>query len=130
MSSPRTNGSSDVVSYAMPNGSQAPADLHADIALLQSLLKDDSLSGDLENLDESTIDELLQRLDTADGIAQGVESRLDGIIGNLDGLLKSLERHEQGEKSGAVTEVEQGRESVKERVVVDESPVEEVVASQ
>jgi len=34
---------------------------------------------------------LLKQLDTADGVAQGVESKLDKILSNLEGLLEGLE---------------------------------------
>ncbi|KAJ3525165.1 hypothetical protein NM688_g8447 [Phlebia brevispora] len=70
-----------------------PASLKADIALLRSLLQNDALTGDPENADEPGLEELLQRLETADGIARGVESRLDDIIDHLDELLEGLEPH-------------------------------------
>ncbi|KAI0652736.1 hypothetical protein C8Q79DRAFT_886428, partial [Trametes meyenii] len=59
--------------------------LEADIALLSSLLS--------QNVDESDPDvsELLRRLEAAEGIADGVESRLDGIMDHLDNLLGDLE---------------------------------------
>ena len=41
--------------------------------------------------DEADVAELLRQLESADGIAKGVETRLDDIIGNLDNLLASLE---------------------------------------
>lgn len=65
-----------------------PSNIQSDIALLRALLKDGE-PGD--SLDEPDIEELLRRLESADGIARGVEDRLDDVIGNLDGLLKSLE---------------------------------------
>ncbi|KIL00785.1 hypothetical protein PAXRUDRAFT_123899, partial [Paxillus rubicundulus Ve08.2h10] len=40
---------------------------------------------------DSDLLELLARLDSADGMARGVESRLDEILGTLDNLLTSLE---------------------------------------
>jgi len=61
--------------------------LQADIALLASLLSDDAN----EEIDDTSISELLRKLDTAHGVASGVESRLDEILNNLDGLLGSLE---------------------------------------
>ncbi|OJT13965.1 hypothetical protein TRAPUB_9504 [Trametes pubescens] len=75
---------------ALPNGTGSKLEttsssLEADIALLSKLLS--------QNADESDPDvvELLRRLEAAEGIADGVESRLDGIIDHLDDLLSDLE---------------------------------------
>lgn len=43
-----------------------------------------------ENADNN-LAELLQQLESADSIARGVESRLDGLLDELDGLLEQLE---------------------------------------
>lgn len=60
--------------------------LEVDVAQLSLLLAQEPTSeGDTE------IAELLQRLESADGMARGVESRLDDILGNLDNMLASLE---------------------------------------
>ena len=61
--------------------------LQTNIALLASLLSADGN----EDVDDANISELLRRLDTANGVASGVESRLDEILNNLDGLLGTLE---------------------------------------
>ncbi|PFH49663.1 hypothetical protein AMATHDRAFT_48505 [Amanita thiersii Skay4041] len=45
--------------------------------------------------DETDISELLKRLESANGMADGVESKLDGILGNLDELLELLEPKNQ-----------------------------------
>ncbi|KAJ3575240.1 hypothetical protein NP233_g1221 [Leucocoprinus birnbaumii] len=45
-----------------------------------------------EDADDAQVDELLKRLTAADGVAKGVEERLDGIIDNLDLLLTALEK--------------------------------------
>jgi hypothetical protein len=42
--------------------------------------------------DEVDISELLNRLESADGMAKGVEGRLDDILEDLDRLLESMER--------------------------------------
>lgn len=42
--------------------------------------------------DDPQVTELLRQLAAADGVAKGVEERLDGIIDNLDILLSNLER--------------------------------------
>ena len=47
---------------------------------------------------EADIAELLVQLESVDGMAQGVENRLDNILENLDGLLASLES-ENGQAS-------------------------------
>lgn len=61
--------------------------IEEDIAQLTSLLSQDSL----DETGEANVVELLQRLEAAEGVAKGVESRLDGILGNLDNLLATLE---------------------------------------
>ncbi|KAJ3512277.1 hypothetical protein NLJ89_g3609 [Agrocybe chaxingu] len=51
--------------------------------------------------------ELLERLASADMMAQGMESKLDNVLNNLDALLSTLEaeeeRAEQEEESDACT---------------------------
>jgi hypothetical protein len=42
--------------------------------------------------DDTDISELLGTLETADGMANGVEGKLDDILKNLDKLLESMER--------------------------------------
>ncbi|KAI0779030.1 hypothetical protein BD413DRAFT_124573 [Trametes elegans] len=77
-----TNG----IHHKSDNSASSPgASLEADIALLSSLL-----SQDLDGSDPD-VAELLERLDAAEGIADGVESRLNGVIDHLDGLLSELE---------------------------------------
>jgi hypothetical protein len=77
MSSQETNG-------------QAPSNpgmtnLSADIAQLSSLLSQEPAEGDAD------VAELLRTIEAADGMAQGVESKLDNMLENLDSLLASLE---------------------------------------
>nr|VWP01714.1 Lid2 complex component lid2 [Ganoderma boninense] len=86
------------MSSEAPTGSQngTPADqqpsLEADIALLQKLLAEDGDESNPEN-----VAALLKRLEAAEGLAGGVEDRLDGIMDHLDTLLTDLEeRQEQG----------------------------------
>ncbi|KDQ51136.1 hypothetical protein JAAARDRAFT_103360, partial [Jaapia argillacea MUCL 33604] len=64
--------------------------------ILTSLLSisQDSTS-DETTLSDQEVAELLRRLETADGLARGVESRLDSVIDELDGLLASLESPEE-----------------------------------
>ncbi|KAJ3476203.1 hypothetical protein NLI96_g11316 [Meripilus lineatus] len=68
-----------------PRSGQA---LETDISILASILSKSTASSDAEDID---VAELLSQLETANGIAEGVESRLDGILQHLDGMLHSLE---------------------------------------
>ncbi|KAK0466276.1 uncharacterized protein EV420DRAFT_1636860 [Desarmillaria tabescens] len=68
--------------------------LDDDISLLNSLLSQDNL----DESDEASIAELMQRLESADGVAKGMESKLDDLLGNLDTLLAVLEKNEPVEK--------------------------------
>ncbi|KAH9854377.1 hypothetical protein C2E23DRAFT_71423 [Lenzites betulinus] len=76
---------SDKAQAKPDNALRSQGSLQADIDLLSNLLS--------QNVDESDPDvvELLRRLETAEGIADGVESRLDGIMDHLDNLLHDLE---------------------------------------
>ena len=95
----KPNGTSDSQQRTIDN----------DIALLTSLLSSTNAEGaDEHDLDGPEIQELLRRLEAADGVAQGVESRLDEIIGSLDGLLGSLESGEASAETG----VEQAAQEV------------------
>ncbi|KAI0801495.1 hypothetical protein C8Q74DRAFT_1179016, partial [Fomes fomentarius] len=62
--------------------------LEVDIARLTRLLSED-LVDDANT--EADVEELLRRIEAAEGLADGVEEQLDGIIGNLDNLLHDLE---------------------------------------
>lgn len=109
MPSPNTNGT-------IPNGTPSAeprSTLESDVALLQSLLVEDP------NFEESDVNvvELLRRLETADGIATGLESRLDDIMGSLDSMLGALEpKGEIVEQESVV--VRQGDVVVEEERVV------------
>ncbi|KAJ6609333.1 hypothetical protein B0H10DRAFT_2064390 [Mycena sp. CBHHK59/15] len=59
-----------------------------DIAQLNQLLSQESL----DNAEEASVAELLARLESADGVTKGVESKLDALLGNLDSLLETLEK--------------------------------------
>ncbi|KAK0208990.1 hypothetical protein DFS33DRAFT_1306780 [Desarmillaria ectypa] len=63
--------------------------LDDDISLLNSLLSQDNL----DESDEASVVELMQRLESADGVAKGMESKLDVLLGNLDTLLAVLEKN-------------------------------------
>lgn len=85
------NGTSKQTSQA---SSEPARSLDSDIALLTSLLAQ-SIGSDEHDIDGRELQELLRRLETADGVARGVESRLDEVIGNLDQLLGGLEAANQ-----------------------------------
>ena len=67
---------------------QSNNDLESNVTLLSTLLSQ-TQAVDEENPED--VAELLGRLETATGIAVGVEDKLDGIIDHLDNLLNALE---------------------------------------
>ncbi|KAI0714571.1 hypothetical protein C8Q76DRAFT_856477 [Earliella scabrosa] len=81
------------------NGKSASS-LEADIALLTRLLSQDLNDPDSADADPASVEELLRRLEAAEGLADGVEERLDGIIGNLDTLLSDLEAAQEKAEGG------------------------------
>ncbi|KAF4573455.1 hypothetical protein AB1N83_003578 [Pleurotus pulmonarius] len=94
-----TQKSSDVNKEKTSATQTSPAQsLDADIARLANLLKQTESMGDGTNPDAS-LQELLLYLQSADGIATGVESQVDSIISHLDELLEGLEK-EGLQKSG------------------------------
>lgn len=69
-----------------PNGQvEGKTTSGADITELSSFLSQESLEGDAD------VAELLSTIEAADGMAQGVESKLDNMLQNLDSFLASLE---------------------------------------
>jgi allophanate hydrolase subunit 1 len=52
--------------------------------------------GDGEELSESELAQVLRELETADSVADGVESKLDNLLKNLEGMLDGLEGAEGG----------------------------------
>ncbi|KAJ8523067.1 hypothetical protein ONZ45_g445 [Pleurotus djamor] len=79
-----TNSTSDSSANAQQDGTS----LESDLAMLTKLINQ-SMSPNDEA--DANFQELLSCLQAADGIAEGVESRVDGIISHLDGLLDGLE---------------------------------------
>lgn len=86
MTAPQTIGTNN------PNTTNS---LESDIVKLAALLSEASAEGN-EEADAENIAQLLQRLESATGIAVGVEDKLDGILDHLDELLSSLESSETG----------------------------------
>lgn len=82
---------------AQPSAPRLPAALDADISALAALLStgDEAIAGaeaDTRELSDADVAALLRQLERADGVARGVESRLDDILDGLDGLLGDLGR--------------------------------------
>ena len=63
--------------------------MESDLAFLQNVL-----SQEVDASQPEDVEELLKKLEAAEGLAEGMESRLDGIMGNLDKLLGDLGAHE------------------------------------
>jgi len=74
--------------------------LQEDIDLLKSILAQDEQVPSTGN-DAADLAQLLTRLDSANGVASGIETKLDGVLGNLDRLLESLEQDESVKKAMA-----------------------------
>lgn len=92
------------------DSSTQPTNLESDMTALAALLTqcpDDPP----ENDDDPHVAELLRRLTAADGVAKGVEERLDGIIENLDLLLTALERDPAKGQSPEANTPDKGAES-------------------
>lgn len=80
-----------------------PENLEADITHLNALLSNGSLN-DSSGTDD--IAEILAHLESADGVARGIEGRLDELLGTLDNLLTSLEKRDEEriqENEGTIT---------------------------
>ena len=89
---PQVNGQTTTSSNNVNNESkQAPADLASLQPLLQALKISASSEADLENMSDETISALLEKLDEANLVSDGLESRLDQLLGDLDGMLENLE---------------------------------------
>ena len=94
---------------------QSTGSLEADIALPTRLLSQDLNDPDSADADPASVEELLRRLEAAEGLADGVEERLDGIIGNLDTLLSDLEAAQEKAGGGAEdARVERTREAARD----------------
>ena len=75
--------------------SQSPPPSNTSTNSLQPLLDALAVSSiseeDLNALDDSSVTALLQKIDQADHVSAEMEKRLDNLLGDLDGLLESLE---------------------------------------
>jgi hypothetical protein len=87
----QTNG----VRHSTRDGDQSKKASVPDLTSLQPVLEASKVSAsseeDLQNMSEESIDALLAKLEEADLVTDGIESRLDQLLGELDGMLESLE---------------------------------------
>lgn len=96
------NGTSQPAPTTDSTNANTLQSIDADVALLSSLLNQDDVD---PGADAANLAELLRRLDGANGVAQGLESKIDDVLGNLDNLLAALESKE-GELAAAKTDAE------------------------
>lgn len=107
MSSP--NGPSEDPQPAPPDphpvdAAAPPGTLDADVSALAAFLLSAGAGGgggDGRELSGADLAALLRQLERADGVARGVESRLDELLSGLDGLLGDLGPEEGGADVGA-----------------------------
>ncbi|WRT66989.1 uncharacterized protein IL334_003955 [Kwoniella shivajii] len=87
-----TNNPSESTSTAAPDLSSLNLD-PASVASLSSLL---SLSdAELENLDDTQIEEIMKQLEAADGVADDLEGKLDKLLQTLGGVEEEIV-HDKG----------------------------------
>ncbi|KAK4047586.1 hypothetical protein OIO90_006127 [Microbotryomycetes sp. JL221] len=60
------------------------------LSSLQSTLQHVSMQ-DVDNLDDEAVEQLLRRMEEADKAAEGLEGRLDQLLGQIDGMLDVLD---------------------------------------
>lgn len=85
---------------SLPTTTSAPSapvsieSLEAEQAKLSKLLSSLSTStdGELEGLDEAGVQEMLSKIEQAEAVTGGLETRLDSLLGTLDGLLSSMDK--------------------------------------
>lgn len=70
---------------------QSPLDMTSLQPILQALKVSLSNDEEFENMSDESISALLAKLDNADLVTDGLENRLDQLLGELDGMLESLE---------------------------------------
>lgn len=107
-------------SSAAPGHQQTP-----NLASLQPILQALKISAiseeDLANMSDDSISAMLAKLDEANLVTDGLESRLDQLLGQLDGMLENLETSSadevEQEIEASVTEVQSGRIDEQDNVV-------------
>ena len=98
------------------NQSDEKSSLEIDISTLASLIASTTMTSttngartkdpgtvaeeEADGLGMEEVEELMSRLEAANGIAEGVEDKLNGILEHLDGLLNSLEAKGETKEDG------------------------------
>jgi len=88
------NTSSSSPSPTTTSHTAPSSQIEADIALLRSFVSQDVP----DDSADANVAELLEELESADGIAQGLETRMDDILQNLDALIQSFEQNRVSEE--------------------------------
>ncbi|KAJ3934738.1 MAG: hypothetical protein NXY57DRAFT_622929 [Lentinula lateritia] len=107
MSNDKLNGTSTIINNNAQNVSGQLSSMHPDISHIVSVLTEthmDSNADDNKDMSESDLAALFKQIDGANGVLNGVEDKLDGILSNLDTLLAVLE--DAGDQSSGEGEAE------------------------
>ncbi|KAF9257096.1 hypothetical protein L218DRAFT_991196 [Marasmius fiardii PR-910] len=78
----------------------APVSIDADIARISSILSPEHNIDPEEELSEKNLAELFEQLQKAEGMMDGVENKLDDVMGQLDGLLEVLGKKRDSAEEG------------------------------
>jgi hypothetical protein len=117
----QVNGSSSNTNDTPQPARSQTADLGSLQPILQALKISTTSEQDLENMSDETISAMLEKLDEANLVTDGLESRLDQLLGQLDGMLESLETSSadevEQEIEHSVQEVEEGLKEQEENIV-------------
>lgn len=118
-SSHQVNGNSQT-GVAIAESNQVP-DLASLQPILQALKISSASEEDPENMSDEAISALLDKLDEANMVTDGLESRLDQLLGQLDGMLENLETSTaevvEQKIELSVQEAEEGANDAKEDIV-------------
>ncbi|KAH8920720.1 hypothetical protein BT69DRAFT_1352159 [Atractiella rhizophila] len=66
----------------------------SDLEMIQSFLHGIKDHHDKDDMDETSIKELLKKMEEAEGATDGLEHKLDGLLANLDDILERMEQKE------------------------------------
>ncbi|KAJ3809329.1 hypothetical protein EV368DRAFT_50174 [Lentinula lateritia] len=117
MSNDKLNGTSTLINNDLQNASGQLSSVHPDISHIVSVLTEthlDSNADDNKDMSESDLAALFKQIDGANGVLNGVEDKLDGILNNLDTLLAVLEdagNQNSGEGEPESASKDEGQES-------------------